>query len=347
MKTIHDAYAMRTRPKWLIGFVVITAIFITLVFLNLEREPFHKGKSLSRWLEILNSGEESENALIAISQIGTNAIPFLLTWMEQKPSRLTEELLQLRDPEFGRWKWIPAWATGYRKQKRNDIAPLGFLPLGEKAAPAIPKLTAMARSSERWMSERATWALQMIGVPAIPAIVALLADTNAPSDARNRAMFALSELAYAAKMNGTLGDKANIAVSPLLENLEGFDEHIASRAADTLGILTLQSEICVPSLVNALQDSRVSVRDSAAFALKSYGVQAATAVPALLHAVKEDHAIRKSAIQALTAIEPSALKSVRDTLVDALIDPDNSVRLAATNALLFVAPEILTNAPAQ
>jgi HEAT repeat protein len=89
------------------------------------------------------------------------------------------------------------------------------------------------------------------------------------------------------------------------------------------------------------------VRDSAAFALKSYGVQAATAVPALLHAVKEDHAIRKSAIQALTAIEPSALKSVRDTLVDALIDPDNSVRLAATNALLFVAPEILTNAPAQ
>jgi len=349
MQSLHHDWVTSRLRTWVVLLAGLITFVVLVIFLTHKREPTYSGKPLSDWLQIANSrGDESDEAWDALASIGTNAIPLLLSWTEQSPSRWSSELLRLRDSEFGRgWKWIPLWATGYETQNRNEIAWLGFRALGEQAVPAIPELTVMARSSERWLSTRGTFALESIGVPAIPALVGILGDTNAPSAARAHATHALSELAYPAKLTGTLGGKADIAVLPLIENLKDSDELVARLAAETLGTLGLQPELCVPPLVSALQHSSVDLRYAAARALGSYGGRARTAVPILLSAVREDREIREPAITALLIIQPEALNSVRDTLVAALSDSDNTIQVAATNALRVIDPEVLTSTLAQ
>jgi HEAT repeat protein len=78
-----------------------------------------------------------------------------------------------------------------------------------------------------------------------------------------------------------------------------------------LGALAMQPEIVVPALTNGLTHPKYQVRAAAAAALGVFGLQASSAAPGVL------------------------------TL---LTDTNRDVRKVATNTLLKIAPEALTNA---
>src|SRR5438067_1105808 len=51
-----------------------------------EREPVYNGKKLSEWLQLYGSTgisvEQREQAKVAVRQIGTNALPWLVKWIQ-------------------------------------------------------------------------------------------------------------------------------------------------------------------------------------------------------------------------------------------------------------------------
>jgi len=85
-------------------------------------------------------------------------------------------------------------------------------------------------------------------------------------------------------------------------------------AAQALGALKAAPKLAVPALTNYLNSTNAFTRLTAVCALADFGAMGHSAWPALL---------------------------------GALHDPDTSVRKEVTNALLRIAPEALTNAPAQ
>jgi len=105
-----------------------------------------------------------------------------------------------------------------------------------------------------------------------------------------------------------------VTVSALIKGLSDRCEGIAQCAAVHLGIFAAMPERSVSALQAALQDRRAGVRADAASALGRFGSAARPALPALLRTLN---------------------------------DADQAVRDRATNAFLKIAPEALTNAPAQ
>src|SRR4051812_22032551 len=68
----------------------LTAIVAVCFFCLRQNEPSYNGRTLSEWCAMYgderNSFEKRENARTAITSIGTNAIPWLLRWVNYYPS---------------------------------------------------------------------------------------------------------------------------------------------------------------------------------------------------------------------------------------------------------------------
>src|ERR1044071_8344091 len=57
-------------------------------------QPSYGGRNLTEWLVRLEAkGEEDQEAVLAVRQIGTNAIPFLMKMMRSEDSRLKRHLI--------------------------------------------------------------------------------------------------------------------------------------------------------------------------------------------------------------------------------------------------------------
>ena len=109
-----------------------------------------------------------------------------------------------------------------------------------------------------------------------------------------------------------MGTNALSAVPALVTCLADEDDALAIQAATALRCLRLRPDLVLPALTGRLQDPRPNIRITAAETLGSFG-------------------------------EPARL-AVRPLML-LLHDPESDVREAATNALLEIAPEALTNAP--
>lgn len=306
---------MRKRRGILLAAACTAALVALCTTIRVDKEPTSQGHSLSYWIRRYNlNTSDRAQAQEAIRQIGTNALPYLLRWIEYKPPGWRLWLTNARGREFGRgWTWIPLWATTADAGSRAGEAMVAFHALGPTARAAIPRLGDMARDRDPIRQSRGSIALAAIGPPAIPELVAILSDETLSPDARFGATRELRELVYGPIITGTLGTNADQATMPLIRNLKDPDEHVAAEAAAVLGTLKLQPTSAVPALASALTNSSAVVRDSAATALGHFSTAARSVVPALLRA---------------------------------MADPDTDVRASASNAVLRIAPEVLTNAPA-
>jgi hypothetical protein len=292
-----------------------TAVLIGLcALIVVHREPTYGGHPLSYWIRRYNDPTSDRvHAEEAIQHIGTNAIPYLLRWMEYQPSGWRVWLANLYDPEFGRgWTWIPRWAVRNDAASRAGEAMVAFHALGPTASAAVPQLGRLARDPKQHGS--GTIALAGIGPPAIGELVAILSDTTISPNIRFEATRELNELVYGPAVMGRLGTNGNQAVLPLIRNLSDVDQFVASEAAATLGVLKLQPTSAVPALTLALSNTNALVRASSAKALGLFSRPARSAVPALQTAMG---------------------------------DTDTEVRESASNALVHIAPEALTNSPSQ
>ena len=154
------------RKKWIAATVAMIALVGCFIVFSGAKEPRFAGRSLTYWAARLNQPEAQR----ALTAIGTNALPFLIEWLDEEPTR------------FDVWTWrinnrLPTslrpnpWPFGTRKYIAEQA--LGFL--GTNAIPAIP---ALIRTFDwKWAGGAPAFgqvALSEIGPAAIPALMKAL-----------------------------------------------------------------------------------------------------------------------------------------------------------------------------
>ncbi len=305
---------MKKRQKWPLILGCVVAVFALALLLTGYREPSYQGRKLSQWMNAFyNSlGGDPETpeyleAAAAVRHMGTNALPHLLKWISSQPSRSkTREKLA-------------AWM---HKLPERVIPQFGHDWICEDA--------------RRVRIGRATVAFQILGTNAAPALPQLFRLANDPTDEERaiqatRATYgmgpevipallrtiqntnSLGRNRYAA-MIGITGHGTNAlpAVPILIHYLDAPEPLICCGAAEMLGRLQLEPATCVPALIRFAAKTNAGAQASGVKALGQFGTNAQPAVP-VLHA--------------------------------ALADKNEYIQRLATEALLKIAPEVLTNAP--
>ena len=279
------------------------AILATALSLALtqEQQPTARGHPLSYWVERdygwsyhLTTPAEREEATLAIRELGTNALPLLLKWMEYEPSRWKLTVLEIASR-------LPTWVPG-RKLLSADAAdvrakatPQVFRTLGATAAPAVPELEARAQDTRSKTTSRYAFiSLCNIGSPAVPSIAKALSNP------------VLAAEPMTATYVATLGTNAQPLVSPLLQYLDDTNADIVLLSVTTLSYLRLQPDIIVPALARKLADPRPAVRYQVMTALTHFGSLASPALPQLTNAFSDANlGIRQHATNAIQIITTS------------------------------------------
>jgi len=169
----------KKRTLLIVTAFVVLAITLAVLLAH-DDEPRYKGKSLSKWLQV--SSEEPYvvgEAQQAVRSIGTNALPYLLKWIQDQPApwhRLTRKNL----PEFLlNSAPVRFFIEGLDHEREGQVI-AAFAVLGTNAAPAIPDLVVLTRGTNLHIVVRAFTALSFLGTPALPHMTAALTDTNQP-----------------------------------------------------------------------------------------------------------------------------------------------------------------------
>ncbi|MSU58610.1 MAG: hypothetical protein EXS35_10610 [Pedosphaera sp.] len=232
-------------------------------------EPEFEGRRLSAWLRNLeampvDNSANRRHAVLAVRQMGTNAIPSLLRMLEAGDSK---------------WKlhavdWIQDTVDVDLTETLANVhgrrAALGFRLLAREAAPAIPRLETLAVSADNRISSQALAVLGEIGGPQIlPTLLTVLSNGN--SFVRPQAAGAI----------GALRSRGVAAVPALVAALEDSDSSLRTIAARALGDIGLQPTLTIPALTRALKDTNSFLRAAAAMSLAAFGSQAEAALPVL------------------------------------------------------------------
>jgi len=270
------------RKKWRVGIAAVLGLSaIGLLFYALRTdEPSFQGRALSQWLsDIQNAPDDSEAAVNAVRQIGTNAIPSLLSMMRAEDSKLkqTANMLLARLHIYR----IRILDTDGKHWRAFD----GFYALGAQADSAIPELTALVNNPG--IARCAAAALVNISTNGVEAATSGLQSTN-PLVRREIAgvlgtigIVRFTTNATPARM-AILRAQAEFAVPTLIRLLSDSDELTRARAGTSLGLLGQKPEIVVPALIKNLQETNGwRVPASASKGLERFGTNAVAALPAL------------------------------------------------------------------
>jgi hypothetical protein len=244
-----------------------------------EREPVYQGKRLRVWLGEYDGWTprgaiEARNAAeAAIRQIGTNALPTLLSMLRKEDSPLVSLLIPVWDRHVARIPCLPVWVaypTWYHHAAvLNRQASMGFEILRANAHSAVPALIKIydqnISPSSRFYVSRA---LMVIG-----------------PDATRKAIPSF--------VSGTASPNARVRESAVMALAQVHDE----------------PSMVVPALVKALSDTNAHVRSVAALGLEGIGRsggarQAVRALELLLD--DPDGQVRHAAVEALKQIDPEA-----------------------------------------
>ncbi len=300
----------KRRPiLWLFAVVLLAASVYAL--LRSQAEPAYQGRSLSSWLAdfdkdlaknprwgsvpfiVRDVTRVDQKAVEAVRQIGTNALPFLLSWVNYEvPAWNTKLKALLKRAGI-------SWSPGLDKESRAARAQLAFEILGPRAEAAIPELAQLTDDSRASIpARRAILALSCLGQAAVPPLVSLITNETRHLELRLRA---LESIAW-------MGTNARPAVPALIQCLKDPDSHVRSFAASNLGKLGGNPELVVPALTTAMHDADATVRYCAITALGHFGGEARTATPALLEMLTDPQAhVRKQARNTLLTIAPELL----------------------------------------
>lgn len=278
-----------------------------------QGEPTYQGRTLSDWTHDFDShglwvaGYEPP-AQIAISHIGTNAIPTLLKWMSEPDP-----------PEPLKTNVPPCFNTA-----RSWRAGVAFSILGEAARPAIPELARLARTwSDQKRAMGCVDCLACIGPEAIPSLLSLA--TNAPPHTRWCAFHGLDRFT---------DSPAKMAIVPVLIKWLGDErEDVVDGAVELLCEFHLP-DVVVPALTNALQSSSRLTR---LFAVRGLGWQEeppVSVIPLLRAAMRDpDYRVRESATEALRSLGGWQLEEGR------------WFRIHNTDAVNGITPDFFTDGP--
>ena len=279
-KKLQYSYAVRGPLKWSLCVVVAAALCVTIILLRQDNGPRYGGHNLSRWLNILNEArpqsQDAAEATTAIREIGTNALPYALRWIQEKR---TDSIWS--DPEE-------------ETLSRCDIAPDIFGVLGPVAKPAIPELVKIA-CTDSLASYRAVNSLAAIGPDALPSILGIINNTNATDACRRQAMTRL----------GNIGTNEATVLPTLVHSMQDTNLETALVAFEALIQLDIKSPMVLSVLTNELENPEIVMRMRAINALIRYGPGAREVLPALARRLQDsDPHVRRFATNALHRIAP-------------------------------------------
>ncbi len=360
---------MRTRRKLilvLLGCGVVVAVLV--VAFRWHREPWYRGRSLSAWVDTLDYSQNQypEESQVAIRHMGSDAVPYLLEWLQPKtaedqyrlPGKMRMRLarLSLNLPQPVAQPLVrKLLISGVHDRQRQAFMALTVL--GPEARSAIPTLTRMIETPS---SGDALAILTGMGDEGVPPILAVI--TNRASPYRAPAIWALAKPETKYTFNQTVA-------STLMSCLDDSDFDVAFEAADLLCAHDIAPERVLFPVIDALerddQIDRRSVTDylHAAFARNfsmaaliqllqdtnsAYSCYAAGGLgqlarraadlpegilPALTNSLRDPRLpVRRAAVSALDLLGDAAEPAV-PALLDAWSDPDYKMRLFATNAV--------------
>lgn len=274
----------RTKRKSVFA-VLVAGLLVGLLCLAIDLfsprqpEPQYQGKTLTAWaLEIdrndflrvpafQQNRERNQQAIAAIRQIGTNALPLTLKLCRAKDSWLKKRL--------------EAWAYWYNfhdwpNQRRHPIYIKSadekqfeginlIWALGPMAEPLVPSLISMLQSRDEIFAWVAAQALPGVGTNAIPSLLPLLHDPD--EHVRLRAAFVLGDFFRTQLPAAAAGDslvfagsegfrsQAAAAVPVLLQNLDSreLDSVWHIRTVRALGWIREDAPAVVPALIRHVQ----------------------------------------------------------------------------------------------
>ena len=301
-------------------------------------EPHYRDKPLSYWV-LLNArrrADDQYNPAVAIAEIGTNAVPYLLKWMSQKPYNWQKRLRTYRSGNPLLRKCIPFWATGIDKENRAMSALAAMQCLGPAGRSAIPYLLPLATNSTTYSeAEFATAALCNIGGEAIPALLTVAANRQA-----------LTRMAVI-KHLGKSGSAT--ALPTLIRCLDDPSAHISCAAAIALGKIKQQPTAVTPFLIGALERAAYGgarplhepdVRFYITSALGEFGTNANAASGAillLLEKVREDVPLSCQLMNTLSRVTTQPETTVA-TLTNYLQSTSDHLRECAAQSLSRLGP---------
>jgi HEAT repeat protein len=240
---------MTSRAQFISVIALSVAVSAVSLWSLLQREPSHDGRSLSQWLEDFDFGaaHRCAEAAEAMDEIGTNAIPRLLSLMNARDTPLDRAMEEITESHPS---VVLDWDTAFDAHWR---ALRGFEALGARAATAIPALEGRLNDGDN--PQFIAFALAHIGIESLPALQR--AATNHNHRVRSSAVAAL----------GALGPEARPALGALVASLSDANASVRRCAAVALGQISDGQLNVLSSLGQARHDLDAGVRDAAAAAL--------------------------------------------------------------------------------
>jgi hypothetical protein len=301
----YGGFVKQARGVLLILLVCCVAAAVACLGWMRKREPEYKGKTLSEWL-------------IAYRQPYGAVAPVI----SEEAAQAIRQIGTNGAPFLVKWiresRKMPRWKdTLLALTQRNPQLPSeselramravwGFKILGPDAQAVIPDLVQVANQGNTERAPLAIGALGYLGKDALPSLLTWA--TNRGFQFRAAAIAATGRMGY-------LGTNAHPAVVMLIQCIE--NREFDPLAADMLGRLRVDSDLSVPALAGCLQSPNRFLRLNAVTSLGKFGEKSRGTVPELLRILSEP---------------PGPTNNGDGPFV---------LQIAATNALLQIAPEVL------
>lgn len=251
---------MDARTKRFVAVVVLAFLVATSVaWLFLHRaEPVYHGKPLTFWAQQYGSNnwssrkELAREAELAVRQIGTNAIPFLLDLMQARDSDLKKGLRQ----HLPR-KWHGLLRLDDNSGKVRRMGAHGLAALGTNAPAAVPALIELARQHPdedgRYIAVFALRTLGPAAEAAIPFYIQCL--TNKDNTICNEAAVGLALIPH----------RHETTFPAFLKYLESIETSAGWELDSAIALLWrfgTNAKPAVPRLLSLLNDSNPNVREA-------------------------------------------------------------------------------------
>lgn len=291
----------RTIIILVLGAVVLLAL-VWIVF-RPDKEPEYNGKKLSEWA-IQIRGDPSvgypspvdvEEASIAIRSMGTNAIPYLLKWIDYQTPTWRLSGFEAINNLFRRcsldWR-LP----DDPKMIRSFAAVEAFQALGPAGDSVIPSLVSAFYGKRRGVFMRSAFALGHLGTNGCAHLISAL--TNADPDIRATAAHVLGWSQH---------PESRIAIPALITCMEDPEARVATQAA-IAPIFQSRPDLAIPALIKALRNPKGPDHTMVIMALGRFGGQASNVLPVLWQDLNSTNAYsREWATNTIRKIDPNAL----------------------------------------
>lgn len=238
---------MKRRRIFLLICTLLVVASVGFVALR-AKEPAYGGVLLSDWVTGVHPKSDmkfsDEARAEAILRIGSNAVPYLVEWLQHQSTR-GEDMLQRFYKRLDNASPFPLPKRTDKDARATGVSEI-FQLLGPRADWAVDALARITNGTVPYC--RATLALSYLGEKAVQPLSKVI--RNSPWEVR---VMTISSV-------GNFGTNATGALPALIECLSDKDWRVAAAAADMLGELHLQPKLVVPALIACLRKSNVGLR---------------------------------------------------------------------------------------